>query len=559
MAFATSFARNVYLQKYSHDRGRGKEEWPDTAERLAANVVRPTADRLKVKGLEEKVRRRIERRQFLPGGCYFRTAGRPKQQFNNCFLFRAEDSREGWATLMHDSTAALMTGGGVGVMYGDLRSEKMLIKGLGGSSTGPCALMQMLNEAGRHIMQGGSRRSAIWAGLPWWHPDVWKFIRIKQWDDWYKQGKNGDFNRPAPMDGTNVSVALDDDFFDAYFQPWWSRTYRDQAGNSWTVDHDWAYRLYWQCIRLMCETGEPGFSVDVGDSRGEDLRNACTEVTSRHNGDMCNLLSLNMAAFQDPDDFEEAVFEGTAFLMSGSMVSQLPVEHMYQVREMNRRLGLGLMGVHEWLLGRGYHYGPCTELGRWMDRYVKSTPYSKELADRACISRPIATRSIAPTGTISIVAETTSGIEPIPAVAYLRRYLDGHDWRHEYNIDPTAHRVIQQYGLSPDEVEDAMTLAADVGRRLGFQAWMQARVDQGISSTINLPAWGSPGNNEGTVTRFGSALLKNLPSIRGITAYPDGARGGQPITPCSYEEAARQLGTTFVQNGNTCRGGVCGE
>jgi ribonucleoside-diphosphate reductase alpha chain len=166
--------------------------------------------------------------------------------------------------------------------------------------------------------------------------------------------------------------------------------------------------------------------------------------------------------------------------------------------------------------------------------------------------------TIAPTGTISIIAETTSGIEPIFATALKRRYLDGKDWKAQYIVDPTAQRLISS-GISPDLVEDSMTLAEDVERRMQFQAWLQGYVDHGISSTINLPAWGSSLNNEGNVTRFGHTLLKYLPSLRGITAYPDGSRDGQPLVKAPYSEAIKHVGVEFVDGSESnCKGGVCG-
>src|SRR5690606_3302912 len=158
----------------------------------------------------------IRDRKFMPGGRYLYAAGRPVHQTQNCLLLSVEDSREGWASLMRRVTEGLMTGAGIGVDYSKLRPRGAKIKGTGGESTGPIALMQMVNETGRHIRQGGSRRSALWAGLNWAHADVFEFMAIKDWSPEIKAAKEADFNAPAPMDGTNISVLLDDDFFDAY-------------------------------------------------------------------------------------------------------------------------------------------------------------------------------------------------------------------------------------------------------------------------------------------------------------------------------------------------------
>jgi hypothetical protein len=272
------------------------------------------------------------------------------------------------------------------------------------------------------------------------------------------------------MDTTNISVILDDEFFEAY---------HDETHPL----HFLAADVYWAAIRHMLMTGEPGFSVDIGTNAGENLRNACTEVVSRDDSDMCNLGSLNLSRFDNLDDFTEAVELTTAFLLCGSIYSRLPIPSMDAVRTKNRRLGLGLMGCHEWMLKREYRYGEVDELAAWMQSYTMSGAFANRWADRLGISRPVATRSIAPTGTISIVAETTSGVEPIFATALKRRYLDGNTWRAQYIVDPTARRLIAS-GVDPALIEDSLTLAEDVERRVAFQVWLQAKVDHGIASCL---------------------------------------------------------------------------
>jgi ribonucleoside-diphosphate reductase alpha chain len=315
--------------------------------------------------------------------------------------------------------------------------------------------------------------------------------------------------------------------------------------------------VYWEAIKGMLQDGEPGFSVNVGENTGESLRNACCEITSRDDSDLCNLGTANLARIDSIEEFQEVVEIGTAFLLCGSLVSKLPWQEMYKVREKNRRLGLGLMGLHEWLLKRGYKYGPCDELAKWLEVYVMSGAYANRYTDNLSISRPIATRAVAPNGTIAPVAETTSGIEPITCVALKRRYLKGKDWMTQYIIDPTAKRLMDN-GMHHTMIEDALTLAEDVDRRISFQEWLQRYVDHGISSTINLPPYGSALNNENLVTKFGNLLLKRLPNLRGITAYPDGSRDGQPLTRVPYEEAVKQLGVVFTDMGG-CKDGVCGS
>lgn len=871
----SAFAKTIMKQKYSHTKPSGhKESWEEISIRVPYSVMSPYVDSRYV----ERVVKLITDRKFIPGGRYLYAAGRPYPQVNNCYLLRAEDSREGWAQIVSDSMNCLMTGGGIGVVYSLLRPEESTISGLGGKSSGPCSLMQIVNEQGRHTSQGGSRRSAIWAGLHWHHPDVFKFISMKDWPGWLQKRKYEDFHTVAPMDGTNISVILDSDFFAAFEDPLWSKEYK-YGSYTHRIGHQWAQRVYSLAVRHMLETGEPGFSIDAGEHEGENLRNApvhgntrvltengyvrvadlegdsstvwtgkqwakdvafrktgemvptvrvemtggreivcdpshpflvekwigvgerrrfvatervaasdleegdilavslpqplapqsislqayalgfvygdgsfvqrskaevticaeekmpccarlcklphkqyrsekgyfriafdrdpifagrnkdmapeslstdwttsflaglfdadgnadptqkrirlssvrrgflvgiarmletagilshiskggpsgyggqtswqlviaaeymtrfietiptirvkldlvdyvpyrrstvkvlsvtpdapadvyccdvkveehsfcaegviisnCTEIVSSYNGDCCNLGSLNLARITSKEELQDAVELATLFLLCGTLYSKLPVPYMHDIRTKTRRLGLGIMGVHEWLLQRGQRYGPSPDLAEWLNVYTISGLSSKIWADRLGISRPVATRSIAPNGTISIVAETTSGVEPIFAVAQKRRYLDGKEWKYQYILDPAAKRMIDR-GIPPEQIEDACTLAEDVERRIDFQSWLQKYVDHGISSTINLPEWGSSLNNENRVDGFSKTLYKYLPGLRGITTYPNGSRGGQPLNRVPYTEAVKHLGEVYVEasEGN-CKEGFC--
>lgn len=543
----SGFARTIMLQKYAHTKEDGtKETWEEIAERVARNVLGA------VGASEEHIAvtaQLIAERKFIPGGRYLYASGRPFHQVQNCLLMRAEDSREGWADHLQKCSMALMTGAGIGIDYSLVRAEGSPIHRTGGTATGPIALMQMTNECGRGIMQGGSRRSAIWAGLKWSHPDVHKFIRMKDWSPEIKAMKAKDFNAYAPMDGTNISVILDDDFFKAY--------HHDKHPL-----HKHAYKVYWDTVRHMLETAEPGFSVDCAENTGENLRNACTEVTSADDSDICNLGSVNMARIESLEEMKFVVDRAIAFLLAGTVYSDIPYAKVGEVRVKNRRLGLGLMGLHEWMLKRGFRYGPSDDLAAYMEVYRDYSGYAASTyAEQWGLSVPIKTRAIAPTGTIGIVGETTTGIEPIFCVAFKRRYAEGKSWSYQYVIDPGAKRLIES-GIAPELIEDAYTLAENPERRVAFQAWMQQYVDHAISSTVNLPAWGTELNNEDRVKDFGKMLLRYLPQLRGITCYPDGARDGQPLTPVKYATAVKHEGQVFVEQQDICdisRGGSCGS
>jgi len=542
-----SFAFDIASDKYFWVE-RGEKDWPDVAARVVPTVFSKAKRPIPAERVAWMTNA-MALRKWLPGGRYCYATGRPYHQVQNCVLMRAHDSREGWSEQLYKGSMSLMTGAGVGVAYGPVRHEGAVIHGTGGFATGPIALMQMFNECGRGIMQGGSRRAAIWAGLPWWHADVHKFIRIKDWSPEVRALKEKDFSFPATLDHTNISVQLDDGFFAAY---------HDHLH----PDHNHANGVFWATVEQMLKTAEPGFSVDVGENAGEDLRNACTEVSSRDSDDVCNLASINMGNVETREEFRDLVEWVTTFLICGTLYSDVPHHGVDVIRDKNRRLGLGLMGIHEWLLKRGHRYGPCDELAEWLAVY---RDVSRATADRICaewrISVCLKVRAIAPTGTIGIVAETTTGIEPIFCVAYKRRYLkDGKTWVYQYVIDPVAKRLIEQ-GVKPEAIEDAYSIEPE--RRVAFQAFVQEYVDHGISSTINLPHWGHELNNANTVRPFGEMLMKYLPKLRGVTCYPDGARGGQPLTPVQYKTAIKHEGAELVEETvNLCDitgKGSCGD
>ena len=852
------FAKSIYLAKYAARDEAGElveHDWSETAQRVVPTVLAalgygPESEEVVA------LTRLVEDRKFIPGGRYLYATGKDFHMTQNCLCLRAEDSREGWADLFHKAAMSLQSGAGIGVDYSAIRPKGSRIKRTGGIASGPLELMKAVNEIGRSVMQGGNRRSAIWAGLSWKHADVFDFIHMKDWPQYVREAKERDFNAPASMDMTNISVLLDDEFFEAY---------HDHTH----VRHQWAAMVLKDVVAQMFRTGEPGFSINMGEKQSETLRNApvaadtrvltrrgyrhvgdivdapvevwtgkqwahttfkktadmvptvrvamsggrflscdpthefilddgrrvaaqdlnaedsllvslptgndaltvdaqaytlgflygdgsfpegranvtlctdakkacrawfakdiphsttevtsqgytrlyfprhplfahrtkahvgadvmasssdskwsfiaglfdadgnydpkqhrirlsskhrtfledvqrileelgvlssinvgarsgytggetwmlvvngeyitrfgaqapthrvvaephkayrktkikvlgvedddvqdvfccdvgveehsfmaegviisnCTEFTSEDDSDVCNLGSINLARIESLEEMCEVTRLGSLFLLAGTVYSDVPYAKVAETRAKNRRLGLGLMGLHEFLLMRGLRYEPSAELGEYLDEYAQSGKFANAYADRHGLSRPVATRAIAPTGTIAICAETTTGIEPVFCVAYKRRYLDaGKVWKYQYVVDPTAQKLVAK-GIDPDSVEDAYVLSLDMERRVRFQAWLQGYVDMSISSTINMPAWGTPANDETMLAEYERILVKHLPKLRGITVYPDGARGGQPLVPCTYAEAAGKEGVVFEESDERCLGGVCG-
>lgn len=562
--FEGSLAHSVAHAKYMAP--HGETHWNQLARRVVEHPMaaleahsgrRYTAEKTALYSL-------VKGRKFIPGGRYLYACGNAFHQTQNCLLLSCEDSREGWADLAWKSEMALLTGAGIGVYWGNIRPNGSKVGRTGGTASGPVPKMISTNEQGRAAVQGGDRRSAIWAGLPWWHADVFWFMKVKDWPQYLKDAKDKDPSVPAPMDMTNISVCLDDDFFSAYEvgDIRFDSDLPDAApdGGNWG---DWAHRVYWTAIDGMTQTGEPGFTVDLEDKRDEKLRNACTEIVSADDSDICNLGGLSLARFSSPQEFEEAVRLGALYLTAGTVYSHVPYPQVAEIRDKNRRLGLDILGVHEFLLMRGLEYGTddaFAALDPYMRAYKRALEYAHEWQKEASLSLSVAATSGAPTGTRGIVGETTTSWEPVFATAYGRSVITSKAHTSDertlhYVVDPTVARLLKQGYIKPeDEVEDSYSLSYAIERRLAMQAYAQENTDQAISMTINLPHVMRDAVER---RQFGETLYRFLPRLRGITVYPDGARAGQPITKVPLAEAVAN-GAVAWESEEKCASGVCG-
>jgi ribonucleotide reductase alpha subunit len=547
----------------------------------------------------------------------------------------------------------------------------------------------MVNEAGRHIMQGGQRRSAIWAGLLWNHPDINKFITLKNHSADLMAMKEKDFNFHLPVELTNISVNYDTNFFIAIETP--SHPEHEKAKAIWLANCKQAFstaepgmafnfRKDNESLRNACVTGEttvltksgyepivnlvdqeieiwngfewstvtpkvtgkdqeiitvsfnngrtltctkyhkfhistnyqggtdiieakdllPGMKlikhdlpIIAGDKNLKDaytmgfvtvtditesgiaetvycfnepkrhlglfngvLTGQCTEVTSEDDSDKCNLGTVWMNRCKDAKEFANVVKYATQFLVCGGIYSHVPTERIREVGWKNNRIGLGLGGIHEWLMVRGYEYNVVPELHKWLALYRDESDSAAFITARQLnVSVPKGVRAIAPNGTIGIIAETTTGVEPLFCKAYRRRYFKSGKWLSQFVVDGAVKRLLEQ-GVKLENIQDTYDLTFK--QRVKFQADVQNYVDMAISSTCNMAPWGSETNNESTVETNASTLLKYAKRLRGFTVYPDGCRGGQPLTPIKLEDALAAEGQVFEENVTECIGGVCG-
>ena len=303
--FKTLFSERIFRLRYAQG---PYDTWPLLAERLVDDVCgdrggsEPNAWMNKTD--RDQLMEYIIDMKFIPGGRYLYYAGRDVHFFNNCFCLAAEeDTREEWGRLVRAASDCLMSGGGIGVEYSKLRPEGRLLKRTGGISSGPIPLMHSINEIGRNVMQGGSRRSAIYASLNWQHGDIEKFLKIKDLAPHLRALKEADFNFPLPMDMTNVSINWDTDFAE------------------WHLETGDLPDLWKRSVRRMCKTGEPGHSYNFWENEHDTLRNACTEFTSEDDSDVCNLGSINLGNIETLDELRSVVHLASKFLVCGTLRS----------------------------------------------------------------------------------------------------------------------------------------------------------------------------------------------------------------------------------------------
>ena len=533
--FGSKFPHDIFLNRYSFNE---QETWEDTCKRVVSSICDQYLD----DESKEQIFNLIYNRIFIPGGRYLAAAGRPFHQICNCFALKPLDSREEWAEHLQKVTMMLSTGGGVGADYSVIRHKGLKISKTGGIASGPISLMNMTNEIGRHIRSGGCRRSALWAGLNWSHNDILDFINCKNRTEMQNICKDQDFDFPLPLDGTNISVIYDSEFF---------RVLENKKSDQKTI----AKKVWELNCKQAFSTGEPGFAFNFLKDN-ESLRNACTEYITDDDSDSCNLGTIYLNRINSKEEMAHATKCATKFLICGGIYTDCPTVKTREMRDKNNRIGLGLGGIHEWLIKNGYKYEVPPELHKLLNVWEQESNstaymYSKELG----IAIPKAKRAIAPNGTTSILAGTTGGIEPIFCKAYKRKYFENEVYKYQYVIDPTVKRLMES-GIKIEDIQDAYDI--EFKDRVKTQADIQQYVDMGISSTCNLPPWGSEKNNEQTLEEYSKVLLKYSKRLRGFTCYPDGCRTGQPLTRCDIKEALANENKVFEAKEDNCTGGICG-
>ena len=578
--------RSRYLVKDA--RGRTVETPAEMFARVASAVA--SAERAwgasdeQVEALAGRFYRRMTTGTFLPNSPTLMNAGRELSMLSACFVLPVDDSVEAIFESVKTTALIQKAGGGTGFAFDRLRPTGDAISTSGGTTSGPISFWRVFSEATNAIQQGAFRRGANMGMMNATHPDILKFITAKR--------------ALGAFENFNISVKVTDAFMTAVFEtpdaphvvvnPRNGRRY--VIGRTVDIEHstlddlDDAEDVFGPCYtvgdvwELMAEcahaTGEPGVCfIDRVNADNPTPALGAIEATNPCGEqplldyEACNLGSVNLARFirggrWDEAGFAEAVRDGVRFLDDVIEVNHYVVEPIRHMSLGNRKIGLGVMGFADMLtrLGVSYDSDQAVAWGERVGRVLSAEaiaasaalaetrgtfpnyPSSRwDLAGGPAV-RNAAVTTVAPTGTISVIAGCSGGIEPNFAYVFWRRVLEGQKL---LEVNPIFREVLQQRGLWSDplasrlaegarltEMEDipadirrVFVTAHDVppARHVQMQAAFQKHIDGAISKTINLPAGATV---EDVLAVYAQAYRSGC---KGITVYRDGCRPVQPM------------------------------
>jgi ribonucleoside-diphosphate reductase alpha chain len=555
-----------------HDpQGRPVETPEDMFRRVAGNVAQ--ADReLPFEGLRDPDRtaetfhRMIASLEFLPNSPTLMNAGRDLQQLCACFVLPIEDSMEGIFDALKNAAIIHKTGGGTGFSFSHLRPRNSRVRSTSGIASGPVSFMKVFNAATEAIKQGGMRRGANMGILRVDHPDILEFVDSK---------RDG-----GEVTNFNISVAITDDFMAILDR---EGTFELRAPDGSGAGRLRARDLFDRIVQNAWLCGDPGIVfIDrinaVNPTRHVapiEATNPCGEQPLSDN-EACTLGSLNLSRFLTTDDpprideprLARAVRDAVHFLDNVIEVTRYPIPEIERVTRANRRIGLGVMGWADLLIALGVPYDSEEALalaGRVMAFIQQvSREASAGLArDRGAFPnfpgslhehagspplRNATTTTIAPTGTISLIAGASSGIEPLFAVAYARRnVLDLHEGEAMYEVHPAFLAMARRQGILdealladvarlgsvralPDErvpagLKRLFATAHDLPAvwHVRMQAAFQAHCDNAVSKTVNLPESATPRDVEDAY------LAAWRLGCKGVTVYRHRSRRQQVL------------------------------
>ena len=512
----------------------------------------------------------MARGEFEPNSPTLMNAGRPLGQLSACFVLPVPDSLEGIYETLRDMALIHQSGGGTGFGFSRLRPKGDVVKSTMGVASGPISFMEVYDASTEAVKQGGTRRGANMGILRVDHPDVLEFIDCKE------EGHR--------ITNFNISVAVTDDFMNAV-ERGESYALRNPRGGEPIGELD-AREVFEKVVYGAWRNGEPGvYFIDEANRHNPvphlgsyEATNPCGEQPLLPY-DVCNLGSVNVGRFVeddriDWDSLRTAVHRATHFLDNVIEANQYPMPQIEDLSKNIRRVGLGVMGWADMLVKLGEPYGSARsiELGRELMRFVdeEAKIESERLArergvfpewdnsiwgpEDSCARDEAGARirpmrrlrncnvtTVAPTGTISIIAGCSSGIEPLFAVAFMRNQAGvlmpdvnpefieqakKGGWHSEELMRRIADEGHIHFDEVPAEVQEAFVTAHDVTpeQHIRMQAAFQQYTDSAISKTCNF----SNGATVDDVRRIFELAFEL--KCKGVTVYRDGSREAQVLS-----------------------------
>lgn len=580
------FALEIFKSRYAFTED---ESWESACLRVASQMAMAESPD-KIDKYKERFNEVLKSNLFVPGGRIWYNSGRPNPQLLNCFVLSNDlDSKHGWGNISKEMIITSMTGGGCGIDFSDVRPEGAEIKGQKGECPGPVSLMKLIDGNGNPVRAGGARRVALMFSLDSTHPDIEKFLNAK-----LEKGQ---------LQLANVSVRSKNtkDFIEAVKKDldWelsWKGRYKTKIK---------AKELWNNIVKNAYYSAEPGF-LNWELAENESNISYLTElVTTNPCGeiflsayDCCCLGHLVLPRFVkngklDKHLLAQTTKTGVRFLDNVLTVNHYPLPEMKETSHKLRRIGLGTTGLADMLALLGIEYGSKKSL-EFIDelyRFISKAAY--EASSRLAIEkgpfpeckpkeilksgfmkrmtkkikadieehglRNCALLTQAPTGTVSIISgNCSSGIEPMFAPAYERRYWD----KEERKTELVFHPLFKKFMDENKEVSHFKgSRELTVRQHMEVQAAVQKHVDNAVSKTINMP-------EDYPIEDMSKLWLEFLPKLKGTTFYRENSRGyvdedgkihEPPLVALSLEDAISRY-TKDAKTGkddDDCPGGVC--
>lgn len=516
-----------------------------------------------VKKIENQFFEMITEFKFLPNSPTLMNAGRKLGQLAACFVLPVEDDLEKIFETVKNAALIHKSGGGTGFSFSRLRPKNSPVGSTGGVASGPVSFMKIFNTATEQVKQGGTRRGANMGILRVDHPDIVDFIHCKK-------------NNKA-LNNFNISVGVTDDFMKAARK---NESYKliDPSNNK-VIESKNAKEVYDSLVKQAWTNGDPGIifldkinkdntTPELGDI---ESTNPCGEQPLLPN-EACNLGSINLAKFVivengenviDYESLKETVNLSVRFLDNTIDMSKYPLEQIDKMVKGNRKIGLGIMGFADLLfqLNVPYNSEEAISIAEKVMKFVQETSHEasfrlaeerdtfknykksiyKNKKDKRL--RNATTTTIAPTGTLSILAECSSGVEPLFALSFVRRVMDNDEL---VEVNPYFKKVAKEKGFYspelmnsiaksgsiknidsiPEEVKKVFVTSHDVSPEwhIRMQAAFQKHTDNAVSKTVNL-------SKDATIDDVKKIydLAYDL-ECKGVTIYRDGSKENQVLS-----------------------------